>query len=228
MLVLAGSVLVLGCSSDASPTVRPKPRPTAGPAATFPGYAVPIVTAAQAPAYVSEQLSLITDDAGSSVQLENVIAAGAVVVPTLVDLSGSTDPKKSWAGVAGLGRLVHSTTGGDQQRAMQALVGHLSDADATLRAYAAGGLAGTGSVDGLAALIDLLDSDDELRFSEPPELIRAWAYRALRALTIVGPVFEPYGDETVRAREVAEWQDWLASSRARLQFDSAAGTYVVR
>lgn len=90
--------------------------------------------------------------------------------------------------------------------------------DASVRAMAAAAALALGEAGGGSALVALLDDGTELRGSDPPVTVQAYAASSLRRF-VAGPDVAP---GTAPAEVSAAWQPWWTDHFAALAFDPAS------
>ncbi|RLT38744.1 MAG: HEAT repeat domain-containing protein [Chloroflexi bacterium] len=197
-LTLVAGALLVACDGDSKAPAKIKP-------ADIPGIA-----------------AAVKDDAPSLNRIEQIIDLGSEAVPALVPLAGSQNEAERYTAIAALGRI--GTSDGakpaDIEAATKALASRLDDPNVSLRTYAAGGLVAMGDKRGMPVLIEALSLQQRGYLSVPPELLNAFAYRALNVYTGQAFGYDPLADETKRATSQQQWRDWWKANSERLQWDA--------
>lgn len=129
-------------------------------------------------------------------------AKGQGAVPELVEATGHAHVLVRWAAVSALAAL-------DDDASTAALRRALADANATVRAVAASGLARRGDNTGLKVLVDALEST-EMAIGHPPRRLADQADQALRHLSGTSQGFDSNSFPEVRREAIARWRDWAA------------------
>lgn len=204
-LVLAGSI-VTGCRGGSDGPAKAKVAD------------IPAIAAA------------VKDDVPALKRIEEIIALGSEAVPALLSLAESQSTAERYTAIAALGRIASAdgAKAADVEAASKALAGRLTDPDISLRTYAAGGLAAIGDKRGLPVLIEALTLQQRGYLSVPPELLNAFAYRALNAYTGQSFDFDPLADEAKRTASQQQWRAWWAANGDRLQWDAGKRVFEVR
>lgn len=182
------------------------------------------------PADIPSIAAGVKDDAPALQRIEQIVALGSEAVPALVSLAGSQNEPERYTGIVALGRIATSSkaTAADVDAATKALAGRLQDPNVSLRTYAAGGLAALGDKRGLPVLIEALSVQQRAYLSVPPELLNAFAYRALNVYTGQSFSYDPLADEAKRAAAQQQWRDWWKANGDRLQWDAGKRTFEVK
>lgn len=172
----------------------------------------------------------VKDDAPALKRIEEIIALGSEAVPALVPLAESQNEPERYTAIAALGRIASTAQAkpADIEAASKALAGRLTDPNISLRTYAAGGLAAIGDKRGLPVLIEALNVQQRGYLSVPPELLNAFAYRALNAYTGQSFNFDPLADEAKRTVSQQQWRSWWAANGDRLRWDPGKRVFEVR
>lgn len=172
----------------------------------------------------------VKDDAPALNRIEEIIALGSDAVPALVPLAESQAEAERYTAIAALGRIASAEGAkvADIESTSKALAGRLTDPNVSLRTYAAGGLAAIGDKRGLPVLIEALNLQQRGYLSVPPELLNAFAYRALNAYTGQSFDFDPLADEARRTASQQQWRAWWTANGDRLQWDAGKRLFEVR
>lgn len=204
--LLASSALLVACDGDPKGPAKIKP-------ADIPGIA-----------------AAVKDDAPSLNRIEQIIALGSEAVPALVPLTGSQSEPERYTAITALGRIgtANGAKPADIEAATKALASRLDDPNISLRTYAAGGLVAMGDKRGVPVLIEALSVQQRGYLSVPPELLNAFAYRALNVYTGQSFSYDPLADEAKRAASEQQWRDWWKANGDRLQWDASKHVFGVR
>ena len=206
ILLIAAGAVVAGCQSKSKAPAKIKPAD------------IPSIAAG------------IKDDAPALNRIEQIIALGSEAVPALVPLADSKNEGERYTAIAALGRI--ATADGakpaDIDAATKALAGRLDDPNVSLRTYAAGGLAAIGDKRGIPLLIEALSVQQRGYLSVPPELLNAFAYRALNVYTGQTFGYDPLADEAKRTASQQQWRDWWKANGDRLQWDATKRGFGVK
>lgn len=172
----------------------------------------------------------VKDDAPALNRIEQIIALGSEAVPALVPLAVSTNEGERYTAIVALGRIATASNAkpADIEAATKALGGRLTDPNISLRTYAAGGLAALGDKRGIPVLIEALSVQQRGYLSVPPELLNAFAYRALNVYTGQSFGYDPLADEAKRTASQQQWRDWWKSTGDRLQWDAGKRIFGVK
>ena len=182
------------------------------------------------PADIPSIAAGVKDDAPALNRIEQIIALGSEAVPALVPLAESQNEGERYTAIVALGRIATASNAkpADIETATKALAGRLSDPNVSLRTYAAGGLAAAGDKRGLPVLIEALSVQQRGYLSVPPELLNAFAYRALNVYTGQSFGYDPLADETKRAASQQQWREWWKANGDRLQWDAGKRVFEVK
>jgi hypothetical protein len=140
-----------------------------------------------------------------TLDLERMVAIGDAA---LSPLSGFTDHESAemrWGAVMSLGAIGRQLDKGEKTGPM--IAKRLDDPDIWVRVTAAELCASSGFKEGLPALIDAVDSDLQLRLSEPPSPIATQALMALKLYT---------GQDFLKE---AHWRDWWDQNQDSLEWN---------
>lgn len=182
------------------------------------------------PADIPGIAATVKDDAPALNRIEQIIDLGSEAVPVLVPLAGSQNEAERYTAIAALGRIgtADSAKPADIEAATKALASRLDDPNISLRAYAAGGLVAMGDKRGVPVLIEALSVQQRGYLSVPPELLNAFAYRALNVYTGQSFGYDPLADQAKRAASQQQWRDWWKATGNRLQWDAGKRVFGVR
>ncbi|MBI3744735.1 MAG: hypothetical protein HY261_10700, partial [Chloroflexi bacterium] len=139
---------------------------------------MPPPAATEAEARTRIQAALNTFNLNDSSGLDRVVDfvdAGRTGVPALVEQLKSDQVVRRWAGAYALSNLAETQD-------IASLRPALADTNATVRTLAAGTLLRLGNEEGLAVLRQAAASEEPMSFSEPPRLLRDYAWSVLTAL----------------------------------------------
>lgn len=205
-LLAAAGALLVGCEDDSKTPPKIKP-------ADIPGIAAGV-----------------KDDAPALARIEQIIALGSEAVPPLVPLAESPNEGERYTAIVALGRIATADNAkpADIEAATKALAGRLADPNVSLRTYAAGGLAALGDKRGLPVLIEALNVSQRGYLSTPPELLNAFAYRALNVYTGQSFGYDPLAEEAKRTASQQQWRDWWKANGDRLQWDAGKRVFGVK
>lgn len=182
------------------------------------------------PADIPSIAAGVKDDAPALARIEQIIDLGSEAVPALVPLADSLNEGERYTAIVALGRIATADAAkpGDIDAATKSLANRLSDPNVSLRTYAAGGLVAMGDKRGIPVLIEALSVQQRGYLSVPPELLNAFAFRALNAYTGQSFGFDPLADEAKRAASQQQWRDWWKTTGERLQWDASKRVFGVK
>jgi len=138
-----------------------------------------------------------------------------VIAQAQVALSAA-DPETRFAAVYALGLAV-------DQDSLAALRPVLDDPEVSLRTIAAGALIGLGEPGSLPVLIEAMDSDEMLPFSDPPLPIWTFADSVLAHYTGIDFGIAA-GAEDQHQASAAAWRDWWEQNGGSLTWDGSQWT----
>ncbi|MGZ8579149.1 MAG: HEAT repeat domain-containing protein [Actinomycetota bacterium] len=134
-------------------------------------------------------------------RLNEVVAQGGDVIPSLEPLLTDSDPVRRWAALYVTAILADSEEDAD------VLTPVLRDPDLTNRVIAAGSLCGLGRKEAIPVLIEGLTAAAMLPYTDPPTPVADLAREAREAYT--GESFESQG----------EWVAWWDEAGAEIRWD---------
>jgi len=182
------------------------------------------------PADIPSIAAGVKDDAPALARIEQIVDLGSEAVPALVPLVDSPNEGERYTAIVALGRIATADAAkpGDIEAATKALASRLTDPNVSLRTYAAGSLVALGDKRGIPVLIEALIVQQRGYLSVPPELLNAFAYRALNAYTGQSFGYDPLADEAKRAASQQQWRDWWKATGERLQWDAGKRIFGVK